>query len=256
MTGLLRLRLDGAPVMNGHAQVVDGLGRDIVAGRLAEGTILPGDDALAERFGVSRTVLREAMKTLAAKGMVRARPRVGTRVLDRRSWNLLDAEVLGWHVDDSLGSGFLDQLAEMRLAVEPAIAALAARRARPEAIEAMRRAVDEMERATDDRAFALADLDFHKHMIEASGNLFMHSAGVLIEAALLSVFHLGSPASDADVQAEVTEAHRNAAEEIASGREAGAAEAARHIINLGRDRVRSEGRSAAPPSRPDDPQAG
>ena len=243
MTGLLRMRLDGAPVMNGHAQVVDGLGRDIVAGRLAQGAILPGDDALAERFGVSRTVLREAMKTLAAKGMLRARPRVGTRVLDRRSWNLLDADVLGWHIDDGMGSAFLDQLAEMRLAVEPAIAALAAQRATTEAIEAMRRAVDEMERAADDRAFALADLDFHKHMIDASGNVFMHSAGVLIEAALLSVFHLGSPANDADVQAEVTQAHRDTAEQIAGGNATEAANAVRHMIDLGRSRVRAKSKN-------------
>ena len=237
MTGLLRGRLNGMPVMNGHAQVVDGLGRDIVSERIAVGRTLPGDDALAERFGVSRTVLREALKTLAAKGLIRARPRVGTRVLDRRSWNLLDADVLGWHVDDRLGGPFLAQLSEMRLAVEPVIASLAARRASAEAIRAMHGSVEEMGRATGDRDFAFADLEFHRHMIEASGNVFMHSAGVLIEAALLSAFHLGSPAKDPDVQRDVTEAHRRAVERIAARDEQGAAEATRAIIEIGRARI-------------------
>ena len=237
MNGLLHGRLDGSPVMNGHAQVVDGLGRDIVAGRIAVGEALPGDGAMTARFGVSRTVLREAQKTLAAKGLIYARPRVGTRVLAREDWNLLDADVLGWLVESDPGGAFLDQLAEMRLAVEPAIAALAARRATPEQVDAMRRSTDEMARAEDDRAFAFADLAFHKHMIDASGNVFMRSAGVLIEAALLSVFRLSSPADDAGLQRTVAAAHGEAAARISARDEAGAAEAVRAIISLGRDRL-------------------
>ena len=237
MTGLLRDRIDGRPVRSGQAQVTDQLGRDIVGGRIAVGDLLPGDDALAARFGVSRTVLRETLKTLAAKGLVLARPRTGTRVLERRSWNLLDADVLGWHVDHGLDGTFLRELTEMRLALEPAMAALAAGRASAQEIAAMRAAADAMDAAEGDRAFALADLAFHRSLIEASGNMLMHSAGSVIEAALLSVFRLGSPANDPKVQAEVVAAHRAVVERISQGDAEGAAESARHIIGLGRTRV-------------------
>ncbi|MEO7221708.1 MAG: GntR family transcriptional regulator, partial [Devosia sp.] len=82
------------PARSHSIRVVDDLGLAIVSGQRAEGSLLPGDFELLERFGVSRTVLREALKTLAAKGMVQARARVGTRVRPRSSWNLFDPDVL------------------------------------------------------------------------------------------------------------------------------------------------------------------
>lgn len=237
MSGLLKDRLDGPPVGSGQAHVVASLGRDIVSGRIEEGGALPGDDALAERFGVSRTVLREAMKTLAAKGLIRAKPRAGTHVRRRPHWNLLDAEVLGWHVDDGVDEALLGQLAEMRLAVEPAIAALAAERAAPSHVRTMRDCLVEMAEAGSDRDFALADLALHREMIEASGNVFMHSAGALIEVALLSVFRLGSPANDPVTQAEVTAAHGVIVEAVEQRRPDAAAEAMRSVIRIGRQRI-------------------
>jgi DNA-binding transcriptional regulator YhcF (GntR family) len=90
-----------------HAQVVDELGRAIVAGTYPVGTILPGDVELAQRFKVSRTVLRETMKTLAAKGMIVAKARVGTRVTEKSQWNMFDSEVIAWHFDDDVTEEFL-----------------------------------------------------------------------------------------------------------------------------------------------------
>ena len=89
---------------NSHDRVVHGLGSAIVAGTFAEGATLPGEETLLARFAVSRTVLREAFKTLAAKGLVVARTRVGMRVCQRQAWNLFDADVLAWHVVEGVES--------------------------------------------------------------------------------------------------------------------------------------------------------
>ncbi len=112
-----------------HAQVVDELGRAIVAGTYPVGSILPGDADLAQRFKVSRTVLRETMKTLAAKGMIVAKARVGTRVTEKNLWNMFDSEIIAWHFDSGVTEEFLLQLYDIRLAFEPFAAGLAAERA-------------------------------------------------------------------------------------------------------------------------------
>ncbi|WP_243463671.1 FadR/GntR family transcriptional regulator, partial [Brucella suis] len=88
--GLLETAITGRKRHNSHAVVVGELGRGIVAGTIPEGSILPGDHELSLRFGVSRTVLREAMKTLAAKRLIEPKAKVGTRVLGHASWNFFD----------------------------------------------------------------------------------------------------------------------------------------------------------------------
>ena len=91
---MLDTRKAGRKTRTSHAQVVDELGKAIVAGTYPVGSILPGDAELAQRFKVSRTVLRETMKTLAAKGMVVAKARVGTRVTEQNLWNMFDSEII------------------------------------------------------------------------------------------------------------------------------------------------------------------
>src|SRR5690606_22855808 len=110
------------PTRNLHSQVLWELGVAMVRGDYAEGEILPSDSELQQRFSVSRTVLREALKTLAAKGMIEARARIGTRVLPRQRWNLFDADVLAWHFETGPDLNFLSSLAEIRIGVgvEPA----------------------------------------------------------------------------------------------------------------------------------------
>lgn len=237
MNELLRDAIEGPRVQNSHAQVVNGIGRAIILGDFPEGEPLPRDDDLAARFGVSRSVLREAMKTLAAKGMLVARTRIGTRVTPRRHWNYFDADVLGWILDSGVGREFLDHLFEMRLAIEPFGAGLAARNAGPEAVATMWRQVDGMRVAADDRAFVFADLAFHRAIIEASGNPFLFSVGALIEAALLTTFRLSSPAESPGTQTAVAEAHGRIVDRIEARDQDGAAEAMRNVILVGKNRI-------------------
>ena len=111
-----------------HAEVARNIGIDIISGRYAEGVKLPGDAELTSLFGVSRPVLRESVKTLGAKGLLSTKVRVGTVVRERAAWNMFDADVLAWHLDAGIDQRFLRDLADIRLAVEPRAAALAAER--------------------------------------------------------------------------------------------------------------------------------
>lgn len=237
MSGLLRDALNETLVRNSHGQVVEGIGRAIVSGKYPQESILPRDEELAGQFGVSRTVLREAMKTLSAKGLIVARTRVGTRVCARQNWNLFDAEVLVWHLDENAGMEFLDQLYEMRLTLEPSAAAMAAGRATAEEIKALYAHAEAMRTAVDDKAFALADLALHRAITKASGNAFMHSVGTLIEAALLTSFRLSSPASEPARQQEVATTHLRIVEAIARRDPEAAAQAMRDVILYGQRRT-------------------
>jgi DNA-binding FadR family transcriptional regulator len=235
--GLFWGSLDGPRVRGSHAQVVDALGGAIVRGDPPPGEPLPREEELTARLGVSRTVLREATRTLTAKGMVVSRTRVGTRVRPREHWNMLDGDVLRWHLEAGSGARFFGALSEMRLAVEPYAASLAAGRAGPEALAALRASVRRMAEAPDRRAFAIADWEFHRAVIDASQNPFMHSVGALIEAALLTSFWISSPAEDAATQAASAAEHGAIVEAIARGDAEGAAAAMRAVIATGQARV-------------------
>ncbi|MFN4099150.1 MAG: FadR/GntR family transcriptional regulator [Pararhodobacter sp.] len=239
MTELLWDGLHGTQARNSHAQVVEGIGRAIILGQYPVDSVLPRDDELAEKFGVSRTVLREAMKTLSAKGLIVARTRIGTKVRPRAAWNLFDAELLAWHLDADFGFDFLNQLYEMRLSMEPFGAGLAAQRATKDQIEGLYRQVDAMRGADSEKSFAIADLGLHKAVTEASGNAFMYSVGTLIEAALLTSFRISSPASKTDLQTDVVDAHLRIVEAIERRDVAAAQDAMRHVIDFGRGRVKT-----------------
>ena len=233
----LRGTISPRGVRNSHALVVDELGRAIVAGGFPVGQILPGDAELAESFQVSRTVLREAMKTLAAKGMVLPRAGIGTRVTERSSWNLLDAEVLNWHFEAGVDEAFLGHLSDMRLSFEPQAARLATRAAGADDVARIRELAERMRLAASTEEFAQIDLAFHMAVLEASKNPFMHALGALIEAALASVFKLSSPTDDITRQVESAANHAAIAEAIAAGDAAAAAHAMAGVIVEGRERV-------------------
>ncbi|MGH1331942.1 MAG: FadR/GntR family transcriptional regulator [Paracoccaceae bacterium] len=234
---LLTSAIKGAPSRNNHAHVVNELGRAIVAGRYSVGEILPGDAELVEQFGVSRTVLREAMKTLAAKGLIIARARVGTKVTNRAQWNLFDSDVLGWFFAGGPDREFLHHLSDMRLGFEPNAARLAALHASKETVGLMENLVVEMAQATTNEAFAMADLSFHLALLDASGNPFMHSVGTLIEAALATTFQISSPAKEPRARALVADAHGAIVKAIAKRDPEAAAKATIKVITAGRDRV-------------------
>ena len=177
-----------------HAEVARSIGIDIIAGRYAEGVRLPGDAELIAIFRVSRPVLRESVKTLVAKGLLTTKARVGTVVRERGAWNMFDADVLAWHLDAGIDKRFLGDLAEIRLAVEPRAAALAAARRSEADIAELTRSMNRMRReASDSVGFADADLALHIAVASASGNLFMRSIGNVIEAALRASFLLSAP---------------------------------------------------------------
>lgn len=171
------------------------VGRRIVSSRYAEGTNLPREAELAEEFGLSRQAVREALKVLAAKGLVASRRRTGTLVLPRASWNLLDPDVLAWHTPDSIRKEFLDDLIELRHVIEPAAAALAARRTDAERLGRIKAALDGMRANIDDPPqFLQADADFHVALLTASGNALFERLSTIIAPVLEMSFKLQAQA--------------------------------------------------------------
>ncbi|WP_315700669.1 MULTISPECIES: FadR/GntR family transcriptional regulator [unclassified Bradyrhizobium] len=219
-----------------HAEVARSIGIDIIAGRYSEGTRLPGDAELIAMFGVSRPVLREAVKTLVAKGLLSTKARVGTVVRGRADWNMFDPDVLAWHLDAGIGRRFLSDLAEIRLAVEPRAAALAAERRTENDLSEMRKAMEWMRsEPSTSIAFAEADLSLHVAVANAAGNPFMRSIGAVIEAALRASFVLSAPVESADRET-VLIWHQSIVDAIAA-RDAEAASAAMiEVIHNGRRR--------------------
>ena len=182
------------PPRGAFSATLRGLGIGIVAGEFPVGQTLPGKEVLMRRFGVSNTSLREALKTLEAKGMVAARTKVGYWVRSEESWNFLDEELLGWRLEIGVDRRFIGRLFEMRQAIEPTAAALAALRRTDDHLVRMEEMTTGMLNAGLDRQrFTDADLSFHLLVLDASGNLMMRSIGALIGAALAAAFRLSAP---------------------------------------------------------------
>ncbi len=155
-----------------HAQVAHDIGRRIVSGEIAEGAFLPREAELAEQFSAGRQAVREALKVLAAKGLVFSRRRTGTKVLPRSSWNLLDPDVLAWHPPHAVQTSLLSDLEEVRRLMEPVAAAYAAERGDAAAVAAIGAALDQMRGTVGEvsDAFHNADVNFHAAIFAASGN--------------------------------------------------------------------------------------
>lgn len=177
-----------------HGQVVHELGKRIVSGVLREGEVIPNEAELGAEFEVSRTALREGIKVLAAKGLLVSRTRTGTRVRPRRDWHMLDPDVLAWRLETTKPLDFINDLYDIRDAIEPVAASLAAVRASDADIAAMAEALDGMIAAGDDIAATVEpDIRFHQHILNASGNELLASLGVLIETSLAYSFMLCTP---------------------------------------------------------------
>lgn len=216
------------------ARVSAEIGRAILSGAYPERSLLPGDAELMTQFGVSRTVLREALRTLAGKGLIEARARVGTRVLPRSQWNLFDRDLLGWRAKQGLDAQFIVHLSEMRLALEPEAAALAALHRTDRDIEAIFHCFDRMATAEIGREdFARADLDFHLAIVVAAHNPFLRSAAALVEVALIGLLKISSPAEDPARLASSVDDHRRIADAIAARDPDLAREAMRVVIGVG-----------------------
>jgi DNA-binding FadR family transcriptional regulator len=171
-----------------HAAVAHAIGRRIVGGEFPPGSVLPNEASWSAEFGVSRSVVREAIKTLSAKGLLTSRPKVGSRVEKRNRWNLLDHDVLSWYAEAPGRSEFLLSLQEFRRIFEPEAAALAATRRSREEMSRISTACEAMGNAGSLSERSAADVDFHVAVLEASGNELLLPLGVLIESALNSLF--------------------------------------------------------------------
>jgi DNA-binding FadR family transcriptional regulator len=218
------------PARSHTAHVIQEIGTGIVAGTYPQNTILPGDAELMEHFGVSRTVLREALRTLAGKGLIQPKARIGTRVRDKSSWNLFDPDVLVWHARVGFDAEFLMYLSEMRLALEPEAAALAARRRTPLQLQHLYGWVEKMGAENVSRTdFVDADLNFHLTVATAAGNPFLRSISTLIEVALVALLTNSSPVDEPVGHARSVAAHRAIADAIAR-REGEVARAAMRVV--------------------------
>jgi len=166
------------------------LGAEIARGRYCAGATLPAEPELEARFGVSRSVIREAMRTLEAKGLVSVRRRHGTQVRPRTDWSLLDRDVLVWLTGDTgPDRELLLAIEEVRGIIEPAAAALAALRATPADRARIQAALAAMERERGDAAGAVAaDKAFHLAILDATHNPVLQSFHGAIDSILDAVF--------------------------------------------------------------------
>ncbi|KPI07534.1 GntR domain protein [Actinobacteria bacterium OK074] len=167
-----------------HGQAVEELGRRIVRGDYPPGSVVDPVGFETE-LGVSKTVVREALRVLAAKGLLESRQKRGTTIRPRADWNLLDSDLLRWQGSSAPTDGFLADLAEVRAIVEPAGARLAATRRTPSDLAALRRALAAMGGGgADADAMVEADLAFHRALLDAAHNELLSRMEVVIEAGL------------------------------------------------------------------------
>jgi DNA-binding FadR family transcriptional regulator len=180
----------GDPATSG-VSIVHRIGREIVGGAYKPDTRLPDETAMLKRYSVSRTALREAYSKLAAKGLIVARPKVGTSVRPSAFWNMLDPEVLTWHLQTRPTGEIARELYALRRMVEPAAAGLAAELHTEDELARIEDAYNDMKAtAMDESELIEADLRFHLEILFATRNHFIGAFSALIHAAMMSTFEL------------------------------------------------------------------
>ncbi|MDB5550740.1 MAG: hypothetical protein JWL86_724 [Rhizobium sp.] len=161
------------------------LGREIIGGAYPPGAILPNEAEICVQFDVGRSAVREAVKMLAAKGLVDSRPGRGTQVLPSQGWNFFDRDVLMWLREGNTQPDIIVELLQLRIGVEPTAAELAAEKGTDEQIAMIARAYDQMCVAANGRLDPVAaDGSFHEAIVIATNNRFFQPFGPLIRTAL------------------------------------------------------------------------
>jgi DNA-binding FadR family transcriptional regulator len=188
-------------IKNVHGNTVDHLGEAIVAGRYAVGASIPPEPVLCQELGVSRTVVREAVKSLIAKGLMTTGPKVGTRVLSEDHWNWFDPDVIIWQSKAGLTAEFLRDLQDLRRVVEPAAMRLAAERATPQDIAEVEAAYAGMKHAVEHGGdYVTHDLRFHQGLLRASRNRMLVQMSKALGALLRTSFEISTRRKDGPVQ--------------------------------------------------------
>jgi DNA-binding FadR family transcriptional regulator len=182
---------------NIHGHTLDTLGQAVLAGRYPVGSSLPPEPLLCETLGVSRTVVREAIKSLVAKGLLVTGPKRGTRVLPDLHWNWFDRDVIAWQVQTGLNADFMRDLQELRWVVEPAAVRMAATKATARDIHALEEAFVGMQHAVEYGGdYVTHDLRFHQGLLLASHNRMLVQMGRALSALLRTSFEISTRIKD------------------------------------------------------------
>jgi DNA-binding FadR family transcriptional regulator len=186
-----------ATMKNVHGNTVDHLGEAIVAGRYGPGSPIPPEPKLCEELGVSRTVIRESVKSLVAKGLVTTGPKVGTRVLPPEQWNWFDPDVIVWQAKAGLTPEFLADLQDLRRVMEPAAVRMAAQRATAQDIAGIEAAYEGMRRAVEEGGdYVTYDLLFHQGLLRACRNRMIVQMSKALGALLRTSFEISTARKD------------------------------------------------------------
>jgi DNA-binding FadR family transcriptional regulator len=213
-----------------HGQLVQQLGQMIVSGDLgADRPLVP--EEIGQRFEVSRTVVRESLRVLEAKGLVSARPNVGTRVRPVSDWNLLDPDIIEWRAYGPQRDDQRRELCELRWTIEPLAARLAAGRGREDIQQRLADMVEIMGHTAaqgDSLTFSRADAEFHALLLQLAGNRMLeHLSGIVSSALQVS----GGPSFGCERPAESSVGqHMRIVDAIGAGDAAGAEAAMRQLL--------------------------
>lgn len=211
--------------------VTRAIAADICADIFSAGDFLPTENDLCDRYGVSRTVIRESLKILESKGLVRGRSRVGTVVCRKDEWNILDQQVLEWIGPRIFEFDLLNCILEARRAIEPAAAELAAERATVQEIADVERAWHEMRDADGDiERFTKADVAFHTNLLKASHNQVFLQLASIIQVALEFSLHASNEA--VDKRDEALDVHRQLVEALRMRDTAAARKCSLQLLSL------------------------
>ena len=184
-------------IKNVHGNTVDHLGEAIVRGHYPVGQSIPPEPLLCDELGVSRTVIRESVKSLVAKGLLTTGPKVGTRVQPEDQWNWFDADVIVWQTKAGLSVDFLQDLQDLRRVVEPAAVRFAALRALPADIADMEQAYAGMKHAIEFGGdYITPDLRFHQGLIRSSHNRMLVQMSRALGALLRTSFEISTTRED------------------------------------------------------------
>jgi len=222
--------------MNLTQQVADSLGKAIVNGDYGAHNPVPSEAALCEQMQVSRSAAREAVKSLAAKGLITSRARQGIRILDESEWNLFDADVLRWMRDSNPSINILREFTELRVAIEPEAAMLAAARHNKTKIAVIGEALHRMENA--ERGFddpLESDIAFHLSVLDASENRFFGQLGRIIDTTLRVSIRFTNMRTG--VNAGSHDDHKRIYDAIVAGDSKGAEDSARELMQAALDTI-------------------
>ena len=177
---------------NLHQKLAQSIGNQILTGVYAPGAILPNEADWCKIYGASRTTVREAVKTLNAKGLLKSRTKIGSRVEPRENWNILDRDVLSWHIAAMDPQEFFASVQQVRKILEPEIAALAAVNRTTVQLRAITEALEDMRNAKRGRDSVKPDVRFHLALLAAANNALLSPFGIMIESALTNMFEFTS----------------------------------------------------------------